>query len=59
LSEVLQQIPGPLVDLPDPRRATAVPSFARACSPTTLLFFIGGVTRSEIAAIRWLTQQGA
>jgi len=54
--EVLKLLPGPIVE--ETQRLAAKDSGARLRDNTvTLVFFIGGVTFTEIAALKWLSKE--
>ncbi|KAK0456146.1 Sec1-like protein [Armillaria borealis] len=59
--DVLATIPGETVDILQPGvgRASASPSLGRSMetTTTTVVFFLGGCTYTEIAALRWVGRQ--
>ncbi|KAK0246165.1 Sec1-like protein [Armillaria nabsnona] len=59
--DVLATIPGETVDIlqPDVGRTSASPSLGRPMetTTTTVVFFLGGCTYTEIAALRWVGRQ--
>ena len=52
----LKALPGPLVDHDQGADADGVATGAAAPPPVTLVYFVGGVTFAEIAAVRWLAR---
>ncbi len=53
IRDFLTMLPGPTVE-----ESQSLPTQApKGTNPVTLVFFIGGITFAEIAALRWLSKQ--
>lgn len=60
--DVVAAIPGATVDIAQPGTAGRAPTMASLLQPrekatTTVVFFLGGCTYTEIAALRWVGRQ--
>jgi len=58
--DILKLVPGPTTEETQPLPSALYQADANTSAtrkPITLVFFIGGITFTEIAALRWISQQ--